>query len=163
MQRKAGGKSHRCGGVLRGASPPADAPNRTAERGRNRASVRNDASTASPHGSFVFLCGIVSRPPCLRRAADSWRGCRWGGGTYCVGEFVGVGSFLCIVGIQQSDHHSLHFSFLLMHRAADPLRTACAELAAVLLRARPQIVGARERFLWLHGSVGWCSAGCRSF
>lgn len=56
-------------------------------------------------------------------------------------------------------HHSLPF---LMRRAAYPSRTACAELAAVLLRARPQIVGARERFLWLHGSVGWCSAGCRS-
>ena len=46
--------------------------------------------------------------------------------------------------------------------SAYPSRTACAELAAVLLRARPQIVGARERFLWLHGSAGWCSAGCRS-
>lgn len=43
-----------------------------------------------------------------------------------------------------------------------PLRTACAEFAAVLLRVRPQIVDVREKFLWLHGSAGWCSAGCRS-
>ena len=50
----------------------------------------------------------------------------------------------------------------LMLQAADPLRTACAELAAVLLHIRPQKAGAYEKFLWLHGSAGWCSAGCRS-
>ena len=69
------------------------------------------------------------------------------GSDFCDGEHQRQLVIACVGGMF---HHSFPF---LMRRAAYPLRTACAELAAVLLRARPQIAGAREKFQRLHGSA----------
>ena len=52
--------------------------------GRNRASVRNDASMVSPRGSLVFLRGLISRPPCLPSAG----GCGEADDTAAIGKCI---------------------------------------------------------------------------
>ena len=119
------------------------------QRSDCRCSARNSSGAA--RGEAVASCQLISTG-----TRDAEHRSDLGDGEH-QRQFV----VACVGGVL---HYVRPF---LMHRAADPSRTACAELVAVLLHVRPQIVGVRERFLRPHEAGRWCSLAstgrCRGF